>query len=61
MEVTKTKTEILNEKLKKFLNLSTEEKNKIDNDEKYDGLFDIIDEMSNIIIAKDDKDGKNRN
>lgn len=61
MEFTKTKLEILNEKLKKFLNLSTEEKNKIDNDEKYDGLFDIIDEMSNIIISKDNKDGKNRN
>lgn len=61
MEFTKTKLEILNEKLKKFLNLSTEEKNKIDNDEKYDGLFDIINEMSNIIISKDNKDGKNRN
>ena len=61
MEFTKTKPEILNEKLKKFLNLSTEEKNKIDNDEKYDGLFDIIDKMSNIIISKDNKDGKNRN
>lgn len=61
MEFTKTKTEILNEKLKKFLNLSTEEKNKIDNDEKYDGLFDIIDEMSNIIISKNNEDGKNRN
>lgn len=61
MEFTKTKLEILNEKLKKFLNLSIEEKNNIDNDEKYDGLFDIIDEMSNIIISKDNKDGKNRN
>lgn len=41
--------EVLQAKLDSFLNLSKEEKHKIDNDERYDELFSILDEMEEVV------------
>lgn len=45
------KTQLIQQKLKEFLSLSPEEKRAIDENPQYDGLFCIIQEMSDIIEA----------
>ena len=47
--MTPEKRKIIQSKLKEFLALSPEEKHAIDSNPKYDGLFSIIQEMSDII------------
>ena len=55
MRTNDDKINILNKKIKGFFNLSDYEKHNIDNNEKYDGIFDLIDEMSNVVISFEEK------
>lgn len=55
MRTNDDKINILNKKIKDFFNLSECEKHNIDNNEKYDGIFDLIDEMSNVVISSEEK------
>jgi len=43
------KIRILEQKLKEFLSKTPEELHEIDENPKYDGLFDIIEEMSDVV------------
>ena len=45
------KRRIIQQKLKEFLSLSPEEKHAIDENSKYDGLFSIIQKMSDIVAS----------
>lgn len=47
--LSKKKAEAVQEKLREFLNKSPEELQAIDTDTKYDGLFDTIDEISDVV------------
>jgi len=45
------KRRIIQQKLKEFLSMSPEEKHAIDENSKYDGLFSIIQKMSDIVAS----------
>ena len=45
------KRRIIQQKLKEFLSMLPEEKHAIDENSKYDGLFSIIQEMSDIVAS----------
>ena len=47
--MTLEKKKFVQQKLKEFLSLSLEEKHAIDENPQYDGLFSIIQEMSDIV------------
>lgn len=47
--MTPEKRKIIQSKLNEFLSMSPEEKHTIDENQKLDGLFDIIQEMSDIV------------
>ena len=51
MNITSEKKAIIEAKVKEFLAKTPEELHAIDEDPKYDGLFDIIDEMSECVTA----------
>lgn len=55
MRTNDDKINILNKKIKDFFNLSDYEKHNIDNNEKYDGIFGLIDEMSSVVISSEEK------